>query len=115
MVIELGPGNYHEAFAVAAYASKTDLIPHDNWAIPVVIEAGVRIGRRNEAATALEQLRARAEACQTPWALGLLARSEALCAADDAAEAPIATRLACFEWPKSRATWPEPTCSTGNG
>ena len=87
MIIEIGPGNYEEAFSVASHSFETDLIPHDNWALPVLVEAGVRIGKRHEAKIALEELRTRATASGTPWALGLLARSEALWVANDAAEA----------------------------
>ena len=86
MIIEIGPGNYEEAFSVASHSFETDLIPNDNWALPVLVEAGVRIGKRNEAKMALEELRTRATASGTTWALGLLARSEALWAENDDAE-----------------------------
>ena len=86
MIFELGTGRYEQAFSVAAHSFETDLVPNDNWAMPALIEAGVRVGKYAEASVALDELRARATASGTPWALGLLARSEALCASVDVAE-----------------------------
>jgi DNA-binding CsgD family transcriptional regulator len=86
MVLEVGLGKYHDAFSIAAHASETDLIPNDNWSIPVIIEAGVRIEKRQEAFVALQELRVRTTIGDTPWALGILARSEALYAPDNEAE-----------------------------
>ena len=85
LVLEIGMGNYSAAFSTAAKACETDLVPHDNWSISALVEAGFRIGERHEAGIALEQLRARALASDTPWALGLLARLEALAASDKTA------------------------------
>jgi DNA-binding CsgD family transcriptional regulator len=86
MVLEIGLGKYNDAFSVAAHASETDLIPDDNWSIPVIIEAGVRTEKRQEAFLALQELRVRTTIGDTPWALGILARSEAVYAPDNEAE-----------------------------
>ena len=83
MVLEIGLGNYSEAFSIATNALQTHLTPNENWFIPVLVEAGVRSGKRQEAGSALDVLRTRALASGTPWALGLLARSEALLASDN--------------------------------
>jgi DNA-binding CsgD family transcriptional regulator len=86
MILEVGLGKYNDAFDVATYAWATDLTPNDNWSIPVVIESGVRIEKRREALLALDQLRERATVSDTAWALGLLARSEAVFAPGGEAE-----------------------------
>jgi DNA-binding CsgD family transcriptional regulator len=51
-----------------------------------VVEAGVRSGDREAAARALAELKERAHASGTPWALGLLDRSQALLCDDATAE-----------------------------
>jgi DNA-binding CsgD family transcriptional regulator len=53
-------------------------------ALPELIEAAVRTGDRDIAATGLQRLSERAHASGTPWALGLLARCKAQLAEDDA-------------------------------
>jgi len=50
------------------------------------VEAAMRSGDRATAHTALDRLRERTEASGTTWALGLLARSQALAAGGDAEE-----------------------------
>ena len=86
MIMEIGLGNYERAFSVAAHVLETDLVPYDNWALPVLVEAGLRTEKRDEAKAALEELRVRTTASGSPWALGLLARCEGLNASDEDAE-----------------------------
>ena len=48
------------------------------WALVELIEAGVRVGRPDEAAAALDRLSERTQASGTEWALGIEAGSRAL-------------------------------------
>ncbi|WP_195905955.1 helix-turn-helix transcriptional regulator [Parafrankia discariae] len=86
IVLHLGRGDYADAFSAARRLQAEAVPGFDNEALPALIEAGRRLGRLAEATAALEELRRRATASATPWALGLLARSEALLAADPEAE-----------------------------
>ena len=80
-VLEISLGNYGSAVTCldSAYTDDTPLI--GTQALPELVEAGVRAGRRDLAERALRRLGDRATATGTPLALGLLARSEALLAA----------------------------------
>jgi DNA-binding CsgD family transcriptional regulator len=105
-VLELGLGRYAEALAWVVPTFHDDTVAHGNRALPDLIEAAVRVGDLGMARTALHRLDDRANASGTKWALGTLARSRALLADDDEAEAlyreaveilagtPIATDLA---------------------
>ncbi len=86
IILALGRGGYEEAFDVADAALREGFSMQSNECLPALIEAGVRIGRLEEAANALEELRIRASASGTAWALGLLSRSSALLAGDQDAE-----------------------------
>jgi DNA-binding CsgD family transcriptional regulator len=57
------------------------------WALAELIESAVRSGRPEFAAGAYERLAATTQACGTEWALGVRARSGALLAVGDAAQA----------------------------
>jgi DNA-binding CsgD family transcriptional regulator len=85
-VLELSLGHYQAALACARDVYEEDLLYLGTLTLPELVEAGVRGGDRQLAARALERLRDRALASRTPWALGLLARSEALLADDATAE-----------------------------
>jgi tetratricopeptide (TPR) repeat protein len=80
-VLEIGLGNYGSALDCLdpAYTDDTPLV--GTLALPEVVEAAVRAGRRDLAESALRRLADRAIATATPLALGLLARSRALLAA----------------------------------
>jgi DNA-binding CsgD family transcriptional regulator len=58
-----------------------------NWAAAELIEAAVRAGTPGLAASAHSLLAERAHVSGTDWAMGILARSEALLATDQTAEA----------------------------
>lgn len=87
-ILELGLGRYEEARLHALRVVEEDPI----WwfgtcALADAVEATARSGDEDGARAALERLRERALAARTPWALGLLARADALLAPDDTAEA----------------------------
>ncbi|GLL02336.1 ATP-binding protein [Dactylosporangium matsuzakiense] len=86
-ILDLGRGRYAEALAKLAPGFHGDVIAHGNRALPNLVEAAVRAGDRDLARAALDRLAERATASGTPWALGMLARSRALLAADADAEA----------------------------
>jgi DNA-binding CsgD family transcriptional regulator len=85
-VLEISLGNYDAAVGCLepAYTDDTPLIA--TQALPELVEAAVRAGRRDLAESALARLANRATATGTPLALGLLARSEALLVGPDVAQ-----------------------------
>jgi len=85
-VLHNGLGNYAQAQAAARRACATDELGLTNIGLPELVEAAMRAGQRDVAASALEQLGSRALACNTSWALGLSARSRALTSAGPVAE-----------------------------
>ncbi|MET7419811.1 AAA family ATPase [Dactylosporangium sp. NPDC005555] len=86
-ILELGLGRYADALEHLRPAFRDDGIIHGNRMLPNLIEAAVRAGDPGTAQAALARLSERATASGTPWALGVLARSRALLAADTEAEA----------------------------
>jgi DNA-binding CsgD family transcriptional regulator len=86
-VLENAQGRYHEAFEAAWALYTDDIPPHGSQALPEIVEAGSRSDHAEEARIALVRLEERARASGTPWALGLLARSQAVLAEDTEAEA----------------------------
>ncbi|WBQ01944.1 ATP-binding protein [Kribbella sp. CA-293567] len=85
-VLHNGLGNYAQAQAAAARACHSDELGLPSVALPEFIEAAVRADDPDVAMSALEQFNALALACDTPWALGLAARSRALTSAEAVAE-----------------------------
>ena len=86
-ILDLGLGRYQSALDHALTVFRDDPPSTGNLVLPVIVEAGVRTGEREAAAAALTRMTERAHAAATPWALGLLARCEALMCADEQAEA----------------------------
>jgi hypothetical protein len=76
-VLELGLGNYREAFRAAGKACPESELSHLN-ATPELIEAAVRCGELDVARAGADRLSAWADACATDWAHGLALRSKAL-------------------------------------
>ena len=118
-VFDVGRGRYPSALGHAMKVYRDDPPGVGNLVLPLIVEAGVRAGRRDAAAAALTRMTERAQAAATPWALGLLARCEALMTAGEQAEArylesvellsqvPVAldlarTRLLFGEWLRRR-------------
>ena len=85
-VLELGLGNYQAALQCALGLYEDDAPHLVNYVLPDLVEAAARCGQTGLAEAALGRLAERAPAAGTPLALGLLARSRALLAADADAE-----------------------------
>jgi DNA-binding CsgD family transcriptional regulator len=81
-----GHGGYGEALADAQRACEHEDVIAYGWALVELIEAGVKAGRPDEAAAALERLSERTRASGTDWALGIEAGSRALLSEGEAAE-----------------------------
>lgn len=77
-VLYNGLGRYDAALAGAKQACGHDDLGFFGWSLVELVEAGVRSDARDLAADALGQLQERAGAAGTDWALGVLARSNAL-------------------------------------
>jgi DNA-binding CsgD family transcriptional regulator len=78
-----GHGRYGEALADARQACEHEDVMACGWALVELIEAGVRSGRGDEAAAALDRLSERTRASGTEWALGIEARCRALLSDDE--------------------------------
>jgi DNA-binding CsgD family transcriptional regulator len=85
-ILELGSGNYGAALVASEQISNAAVLGFGPQIIPIVVEAGIRSGNRDAADSALARFQVRATAAGTPWALGLLTRSQALLADDAEAE-----------------------------
>jgi DNA-binding CsgD family transcriptional regulator len=85
-VADLFGGDYAAAVANASIVVENDPVTTAEVALPELVEAAVRLGRREVAESAYETLSQRALAVATPWAMGLRARSAALLAEDSQAE-----------------------------
>jgi DNA-binding CsgD family transcriptional regulator len=86
-VLENGLGRYEAALDAAQEACADDTLYVRNVALPELVEAAARSGRRAIAELANKQLAVSADATGGDLALGTLARSRALVAEGDAAEA----------------------------
>ncbi len=85
-ILDLSLGNYAQALAAAREVFTADPPYIGIKALPDLVEAACRAGDIDAATTGLMRLQQRAQASGTPWALGLLARSQALLAQDGEAE-----------------------------
>jgi DNA-binding CsgD family transcriptional regulator len=83
-----GLGRHEQALAAAQEATDDafDLFL-SAWALPELIEACVKLGETDVAASALERLTESTSSAGTDWALGIEARSRALVGEGDGAEA----------------------------
>ena len=85
-VADLFGGEYAAAVPWALTVFENDPAYSVEGTLPELIEAAVRAGQHEVAATAYETLSLRALAADTPWGLGLRARCAALLAEDTEAE-----------------------------
>ena len=85
-ILEIGLRRYPDALRWGLQIFHDDPPGFGNRILPEVVEAGVRGGDHAAARAALARLTERATVSSTPWALGLLARSQALMAGDADAE-----------------------------
>ena len=86
-ILHNGHGRYDQALASARAACEHDDLGVRGFALVELIEAAVRGGSPEIAAEPLRELEDRSVAAGTDWALGMLARSRALLATGQAAEA----------------------------
>jgi DNA-binding CsgD family transcriptional regulator len=82
-----GNGHYGEALTAAQRACEYEDVIAYGWALVELIEAGVRVGRPDDAVAALDRLSERTRASGTDWALGVEAGSRALLSEGQDAEA----------------------------
>jgi DNA-binding CsgD family transcriptional regulator len=94
-LLELSLGHYQEAVASTPTAFEENLLV-SAFALADFIEAAVRCGSAAAAGQGLARIADRAPAGGSPMALGLLARSRALLAGDQEAEAFYAEALDCL-------------------
>ena len=87
VILHMGQGRYHEAFAAARRACAYEDLGLLPWALHELVEAAARAGDRAAAEAALGRLEVRTRAAGTDWARGIEARSRALLSDGDAAEA----------------------------
>ena len=77
-LVNNGHGRYGDAFSAAQRACEHEDVIAYGWALVELVEAGVHVGRIDEAAAALDRLSERTRASGTEWALGIEAGSRAL-------------------------------------
>jgi DNA-binding CsgD family transcriptional regulator len=85
-VLDLGAGRYAEAAERLRRIFDDDPPRYGCVTLPDMVEAAARSGDGTFAAAALHRLEARARASGTAWAMGVLARSRALCSTDAGTE-----------------------------
>ena len=85
-VLYNGLGYYDKAIVAVQHAAESDQLVLAGWALPELVEAATRSGQYEKAAAALDHLRARAQATDTDWGLGLYAVSAAHLAESRVAE-----------------------------
>jgi DNA-binding CsgD family transcriptional regulator len=83
VILNIAEGHYEDALGPAMALFADDACPHGSQVLPELVEAASRSGDLLTARRAFDRLRERAETSGTSWALGLLARSEALLVTDD--------------------------------
>jgi DNA-binding CsgD family transcriptional regulator len=77
-VLHIGAGRFKEALAETDFIRGLTTMGFPAGALPLAVEAAVKLGQFEKAHDALVDLEERTKASGTPWALGLLAQSTAL-------------------------------------
>ncbi|HEX5615738.1 MAG TPA: AAA family ATPase [Acidimicrobiia bacterium] len=85
-VLEIGGGRYDVALRTARRGVEHGAIGLRTIALADLVECATRCGEPDVAESVIVPLAEQAEACGTPWARGLLARSRALLATGDSAD-----------------------------
>ena len=96
-VLHVGHGRYRQALDAAWPVFLSDFPAQGNRVLPEIIEAAIRCGETARAEEALARLSERTRIVGSDWALGVLARCEALVAKDAAAEDCYRQSLAHLE------------------
>ncbi|MGZ4365686.1 MAG: LuxR C-terminal-related transcriptional regulator, partial [Gaiellaceae bacterium] len=99
-VLELGLGRYHEAMIAAQEASLDQILV--TRTLPDLVEAAVRCGEEQLATQAAGELAESTSASGTDWALGVLARSQALLVAGREAEGLYREAIARLQRSRAR-------------
>src|SRR6185503_9734520 len=89
-----GHSHYEKALAAARQACEHDEVIAYSGGLVELVEAGVRVGKLDEAAEALDRLSERTRACGTQWALGVEARCRGLLHDDEVSYRESTERLA---------------------
>jgi DNA-binding CsgD family transcriptional regulator len=79
-IADLRAGDFDAAYDTASELVKDDMVMMAEWALPELIEAAVRSGHHDAAASTFATLSSRTSTAGTPWALGVRARCQALLA-----------------------------------
>ena len=87
-------GHYEDALAAARHAHEYEDVMTYGRTLVELIEAGIRAGRPDEAAAALERLSVQTRASGTEWGLGIDARCRALLGDDESLYRESIERLA---------------------
>jgi DNA-binding CsgD family transcriptional regulator len=83
VTLDLGLARYRDALEHAQVVFERDEVNQGNQVLADMIEAAVGAGDAPAADAGMDRLSTRAPAAGTPWARGMLARSQALMAGDD--------------------------------
>src|SRR5664280_674891 len=94
MLVHLSEGDDEAAYQIARHNRDLNFLQISIRVLPDLVETAARSGRHDEARVALHELRDVARASGTPWGLGGLEKSAALCAGDDDAESHYQAAIA---------------------
>jgi DNA-binding CsgD family transcriptional regulator len=104
--LELGLGRYPQALKAAQEFEALHAPSWSSYALPVIVEAGMRCGETKAAAQALAQIEERAVVVETPYAMGLMWRCRALVSTDNQTQSSFDRSIEWFEkssWATERA------------